>query len=180
MSPSDRSSAAGYRLSRVYVAEQEYRLVEPDGLRKAADLDDREITFSWDWRPISRRRFEVLIEVIVQPTTLAPETARVRVIGVFEAEEGDLAVPFTDFVKIHASAILFPYAREVVSTVTGRGPHGAFHMNPINLPKMFEEIELAGSSGNEFLHLNPDIARDFELLSPSEPKPTRLTRSSTA
>lgn len=154
---------AGYRIERVYVAEQEYKLLIEENLPEADDPANRLVNFGWDWKPVSPRAFEVVIDVSVDPTKEAPERMSVRLVGVFRASEGQLSVPFVDFVRGHAPAILFPFAREVISTMSGRGPHGAFHVNPLNVAALSKQFDLARTTGSAFLDANPDIAKDFGL-----------------
>lgn len=163
---------AGYKVERIYVAEQHYELVDPASVPSAAP-GDRTISLGWDWRPIGPRRFEVMLEVDVAPDQETPDHAQVRLAGVFEAEQGRLSVPFATFIRENAVAILFPYAREVVSTMTGRGPHGSFHLNPINVVALLAEARISDTSGAKLLAQNPERAADFglslELPAPSPP-----------
>jgi preprotein translocase subunit SecB len=158
-----KARSAGYRLERVYVAEQAYRLVDPEPLRESKSPADRKITFLWDWRPLAPRRFEVILEMQTEPIKQAPEVAQVRFLGVFEADEGELSVPFHQFIRVHAPAILFPFAREVISTMTGRGPHGAFHLNPLNIAALISHDDLVRTTGYQYLQADPKTASDFGL-----------------
>jgi preprotein translocase subunit SecB len=154
---------AGYRLERVHVAEQEYRLVVDENLPELDDPNDREVNFGWDWRPLGPRRFEVVIEINCGPVDGAPEIARVRLFGVFEAVGDVPTVSFAEFIRANAPAILFPYAREVISTMTGRGPHGTFHLNPLNVAALIGKFDIEKTSGARFLAENPAIAESFGL-----------------
>lgn len=163
---------AGYRLERLYVAEQEYKIVADEGLVEGTDPADRVVNFGWDWRPVSSRVFEVVIDISIDPIKEAPERMSVRLIGVFAASQGKLSIAFTDFLKANAPAILFPYAREVISTMSGRGPHGAFHVHPLNVASLSADFDIARTTGSAFLDANPDIAADFGLSYRLEPSAT--------
>jgi preprotein translocase subunit SecB len=154
---------AGYRLERVHVSEQEYRTIAADNLPEVDDASDRPVNFGWDWRPIGPRRFEVVIEIKCDPVDEAPEIARVRLFGVFEAVGEVPSVSFGEFIRGNAPAILFPYAREVISTMTGRGPHGTFHLNPLNVAALIAGFDMEKTSGAKFLADNPAIAESFGL-----------------
>lgn len=154
---------SGYTLEKVYVAEQQYRLIPGVELPESADSEDRNVDFGWDWRPVSSRRFEVVIEVNVAPAASVPEQMSVRLMGVFKAEDGPLSIAFADFLQGNAPAILFPFAREVISTMSGRGPYGAFHLNPLNVRALLSDFDISQTTGVEFLNSRPDLAADFGL-----------------
>lgn len=163
MDSTRKKSGSGYRLERVYVAEQEYRVEPPDALPEASDPDDRVIAFGWDWRPLGPRKFEVVLEVRVDPVKEAPERARARLLGVFEAVGEELSIPFTDFIRFNAPAILFPFAREVISTMTGRGPFGTFHLDPLNVAALLGKADLRQTTGARLLAANTEMAASFGL-----------------
>jgi preprotein translocase subunit SecB len=169
-----KAKRSGYKIERVYVAEQEYRVTDPDAREESAASDTREVAFGWDWRPLGPRRFEVVIEVSVEPSKDAPEVARVRLFGLFAAGSGELTIPFRDFVRHNAPAILFPYAREVVSTMTGRGPYGAFHIDPLNVREMTGGTTIDQTLGYKYLVDHPDVAATFGLYAVAD-NPTPST-----
>lgn len=158
---------SGYRLERVYVAQQEYRVLDVDELSDTVGAE-REVSFGWDWRALGPRRFEVLIEVSVDPSRESPELANVRLFGVFSAGKPKLSIAFKDFVGTNAPAILFPYAREIISTMTGRGPFGAFHIEPLNIRAITGAVRLDETSGHEYLRAHPEEAANFELYDVDE------------
>jgi preprotein translocase subunit SecB len=156
--------SAGYRLERVYVSQQDYAVVEATDVPEGTDPQNRPVQFGWDWRPISPKRFEVVIDVRVGPTKATPEKAFVRLLGIFQAPESeDPGLPFLVFVRQNGPAILFPYAREVVSTMTGRGPYGSFHINPINVVALLAKVPMADTTGYRFLEENAAVAETFGL-----------------
>ena len=157
------SGNAGYRLERIHVAEQAYASAVRDDIRETDDHADRMVQFGWDWRPLTERRFEVVLEISCHPIKVAPESARVRLFGVFSADPGVPSIPFASFVRVNALAILFPYAREVISTMTGRGPYGAFHLNPVNVQTLAEELDIEDTTGAAFFREHPDMAEAFGL-----------------
>lgn len=159
---------AGYRLERIYVAEQHYEQVAADGSREATTLEDRNVGFKWDWRPLGPRRFEVLLELQLESTLNAPEQARVRVTGIFEAVGEAQSIEFVHFLRTNAPAILFPFGREVLSTMTGRGLYGAFHLNPVNIAALLADFDFSQTTGYQYLESNPAIAETFGLSFKSE------------
>ena len=165
----NRDVRSGYHVERVYVGSQEYRLVDPESARDVASSDDRNVDFGWDWRPVGARKFEVIVDLEVEPTKQAPEKAQVRLIGLFEAAEGEPSIKFSDFVKLNASAILFPFAREVISAMTGRGPYGAFHVHPLNLVALLKDTPIENTTGWKYLEENPAVAKNFGLQHHRDP-----------
>lgn len=163
--------SAGYKIEKVFVADQEYRIVSTEGFDEIEAVPERVVNFGWDWRPVSSRRFEVVIEVSIDPVRSAPERVSVRVVGLFYAEEGQLSISFPDFVQVNAPAILFPFAREAISSTSGRGPYGAFHLNPLNVRTLMKGFALEKSSGYELMQHNEELARDFGLALTNEPIP---------
>jgi preprotein translocase subunit SecB len=153
----------GYRLERIYVSNQSYSLEDVKDAPKTPAAE-RDVHVGWDWRPIGRRRFEVIIDIAVDPNTSAPEKLHVRLLGIFQAPDvEDPQLPFINFVRQNAPAILFPYAREVVSTMTGRGPYGSFHINPINVVAILGSVPIAKTTGYQFLESNASVAEEFAL-----------------
>lgn len=157
------SVGAGYRIERIYVAEQHYEQVNPAGLRESESTEDRGIGVRWDWRPLGPRRFEVLIELTLEAVSAAPEEARVRILGIFEALENAQSVSFVDFLRTNAPAILFPFGREVLSTMTGRGFYGTCHLNPINVLALLKDFDFSTTTGFQYLEANPEVAENFGL-----------------
>lgn len=47
-----------------------------------------------------------------------------------------------EFIRVRSHLILFPYVRELVSSVTGRGVYGGLYLNPVVLPPMMEAEEM--------------------------------------
>lgn len=163
-----KDARAGYRIERIYVAEQEYKSTDSDDASAADQEEEREVDFGWDWRPVGPRRFEVAIKVSVAPVSWSPDEAKVSVMATFTAAHGDLSVSFEQFIKQHAPAILFPFAREVISAMTGRGPHGAYHVHPINVVQLLDDAELANTAGHKFLLAHQDLIEDFGLYDPRQ------------
>ena len=166
---------AGYKLERIYVVEQGYHLRDAASVEASQSAAEREVSFGWDWRPLGPLRFEVVIDIDLHPTKDAPEDVNVRLLGVFSARQPEeLSIPFTEFVRYNAPAILFPYAREVLSTMTGRGPFGAFHVDPVNVRILAGDMDVTQTTGYRFLVEHPDTAATFGLPYTPTPVPAQL------
>lgn len=64
--------------------------------------------------------------------------------AVFKRAPGVTKEQLAEFLRTRSQHVLFPYVREVVSSITGRGITGALYLNPIVLePFMTQEEMLA-------------------------------------
>jgi preprotein translocase subunit SecB len=152
---------SGYSLERVFSQEQHFEgLTAPIGLSEGASSN---INFGWDWQLQGDDRFVVLITLKVEPTLQRPERVSVTMAGVFHRVGEQQSVPFDAFVLTHAPSILLPYAREAISSLTGRGLNGALHLPPINVMALMKEMNPQVSTGNEQLLAHPEIARRLGL-----------------
>ncbi len=148
---------SGYNLERVFSHEQHF-----EGLASHEGLPENtlsNVNFGWDWRVQGDDRFVVVITLTVQPTRQRPESVSVTMAGVFHRVGEEQSVPFDTFVFTHAPSILLPYAREAISSLTGRGLNGALQLPPINVIALMKEMNPQLSTGNEQLLARPDVAR---------------------
>ncbi len=76
-------------------------------------------------------------------------------------EKGLASLSLQSFVQTAAPAILFPYAREIISALTGRGPYGAYYLPSINVAKLMQGYDFDSTSGAEELRDDPELARIF-------------------
>jgi len=146
MTERKQAQTSGFRLRRVYAMEQVYELLDVDAIEEGGP-EERDIGFGWDWRVVGERAFEVLIALTVRGNKSAPEEVRLVLIGAFEVSGNTTTVTISDFVQKMAPAILFPYAREIVSSLTGRGPYGTFHLPAMNVLKLMEDKDYSKSTG---------------------------------
>jgi len=154
---------AGYSIERIFAATQDYALVTDDERELASPSDVRGVEFGWDWRPSGPRRFEVIVDLAIAPSKTIPERAKVRVVGVFQAVADSPSICFRDFARNNAAAILFPYAREIVSAMTGRGIYGTYHVAPINVIGLLMDVPFESTTGFESLKDDRAAREDFGL-----------------
>ena len=154
---------AGYSIERIFAATQEYALVSEENTEASSPSDVRGVEFGWDWRPSGTRKFEVIIDLSIAPSKAIPERAKVRVVGVFQAVGESPSICFRDFARNNASAILFPYAREIVSAMTGRGIYGAYHVAPINILGLLKDVPFESTTGFESLKDDSAARENFGL-----------------
>ncbi|MCC6649885.1 MAG: protein-export chaperone SecB [Candidatus Eisenbacteria bacterium] len=144
MSQNDPVPPSGFGLERVCFIEQHLRLVE-----QVDDLPDADpnVQFGWDWRITGDRQFEVILQVQTSPTRRRPEEAAVLLTGQFVARGEGLSVPVVAFVSAQAPAILLPWARECISSLTGRGFFGQFMLPPLNVLTLMSNVDKAAATG---------------------------------
>ena len=132
---------SGYAIEKVYSSELVFRDERPK------ESAEREIGFAWDWRMRGEDHFEVRIILSVGPTTERDEFVRVDVIGRFRRLGTEPTLPLEDFVRLQAPAILLPYARQLVSLLTGHGFFGSLYLPPLNVTRLMRGIDPAGAEG---------------------------------
>jgi preprotein translocase subunit SecB len=170
---------SGYNLELVFSGEQHFEgMTNYEGLPDAAAPS---VNFGWDWQIQGDDRFVVIITLSVEPTRQRPERATVNMAGVFHPVGEKQTVPFQEFVFTHAPTILLPYAREAISSLTGRGLYGALHLPPINVMALMKQMNPQVSTGNEQLLARPGAAQRLGIGAGVSVKPRkRVTDESPA
>lgn len=121
---------SGYAILKVYSTKM---VLEPkDPAEDVADHDA--LQFGWDWRWLNDGAFEVRITVGIEPSTARHQFAMVSVVGRFR-QMGDPVVGalIDQFVRLQAVAILLPYARQFLSSLTANSLHGVYYLPTINV-----------------------------------------------
>jgi len=160
MSSPDRVPGAGYRLDKVSALELVYRVVPPEEV--TVDAEQRETTLYWDWRITEDHAFEVFMRGRVAGNSSAFEEVEVSLLGEFSFKPSP-SVSLDTFVRVHAPAILLPYIRETIGSLTGRGPFGAFHFPAINVVELGKSYDFAKSTGAAQLREDPALAERLGL-----------------
>jgi preprotein translocase subunit SecB len=62
----------------------------------------------------------------------------VNILGIFE-EQKDSAISLKSFSEIQAPALLFPYLREAITSITARSPMGPLILPPTNVLALIKE-----------------------------------------
>jgi preprotein translocase subunit SecB len=88
----------------------------------------------------------------------------VTVVGVFEPMETGANMDLTQFALTNGAALLYPFAREVVANITGRGRFGPIWLNPFNMYAMFqtgaEQANAAGAAAKRGTKKRPVKSRN--------------------
>ena len=149
---------SGLRIKKIAAMEQHCESFDP------GDVEEQEAVghVMWDWSVQDDRTFGVALGVVISATKARPEELRVLMTGTFEIK-GDERLPLSlkSFVEVGAPTILVPYIREAISSMTGRGPHGAFHLEPMNVRTLLAGTEAEEATGVDQLKEYPEFAKFF-------------------
>jgi len=132
------ATQAAYAFVGYYFVEQSQQLL----LGKKLQTGDRPVEILWDWRRVSERGFEVKLGVNVEAAKEIPERLNVVLVGRFSCVGPGTTSESEEFASINAVAILLPYVREALSSLSGRGPFGAYVLQPINVVEMAKSFDL--------------------------------------
>jgi preprotein translocase subunit SecB len=161
MSPNANVPLAGFQLTKLFFVEQTYTAINDEEVE--APKDERVVQVGWNWRIRAAREFEVALTVEIEPSRICPDHAKVTAIGMFKAGAEPLSVPFSDFVRQNSVAILIPYAREALTSLTARGLTGAFYLSPMNAVLLAKNFDPADTDGARQLTEGGDLAANFGL-----------------
>lgn len=132
----------GYSIVIVYTPTVELHMTSPD---KAVDAAD--VQFGWDWRRGDEDIFEVQIRLSMEPVKSRPYKANVVTVGRFRQTDENPSVSVEDFVALQAPAVILPYARQCLASLTAGTPFGAFHLPLINTSELMERFDLNAATG---------------------------------
>jgi preprotein translocase subunit SecB len=125
------TAGSGYALQMIFLPAQHYELLEDSS--EYEDAPVAPIRYGTNWRRIDEENIEIAIRVEIKPTRRRTEYVGVTVVGRFQLLGEALSLPVESFARGNAPAILFPYAREAISGLTGQGPFSAVLLPPMNL-----------------------------------------------
>lgn len=143
MTDSGKLPTSGYNFERVYTNHQSSRAVA-----KSSDLaPEPSLFFGWDWRRLSEGHFEVTVQLGIDPSAQRPEEIRVTLSGRFSPTGIAQEVPLESFVRFHAPAILMPFVRDAVASLTTRGFFGQLLLPPMNVQLLMESQDPEKTTG---------------------------------
>lgn len=148
---------SGYILQQVYANNLEFIGVPADDLK----ADQPDITVEWDWDTADEGAFRVTLGINVQPSRDRPESVRARLHAVFQCVGEHQSLPLLDFVHDNAPALLVPFVREAIASLTSRGLHGALLLPPVNMVAVMQNMDPMSATGVRQLAERPDLARAF-------------------
>lgn len=132
---------SGYAIEKVYATDLELKRQKPDSGEAGWGFG-----YSWDWRQ-SKDRIEVALEVKVGPSDDRAESLHARVVGRFRQTTEKPNVAIENFVQLQAVAILMPYVRQALSTLTLMSYHGVFHLPSINVAALMADYDKTKATG---------------------------------
>lgn len=155
---SDTVAVDGYRLQAVIAQE-----LHLEGIGQSDSLPDSSaLDFGWEWKAHSETNFDVILTAEAEPCKPRPERLRVLIFGRF-SRTGQPVPDFPTFIKLNAVAILFPYLREAISSLTGKGGVGPFYLDPINVERLASSIQIETTYGAAELLKQPELAAAYGI-----------------
>lgn len=137
-------SPLGIRLYGIALRHLTYEEVTPPISPTEAGEGDTDVALDAEVSLLSDTRAQLTYSIVVTPDpTRRPIKVTARVSGIFEAAEGTPVRDLLAFASDAGGRILFPYAREAVSAVTGRGIYGPVFLDPVALQPMISADEVA-------------------------------------
>lgn len=155
-----KASQAGYRLESVYAIKQAYEVVPTSDDTPDEDAD---LGFGWDWRFAGEDVFEVAITISIGPSKARPETVELSLVGAFCYGESTDAhsIDLRKFVRVNAVTTLIIFAREIVASVSSRGPYGPLYLPHLIVFDLMKEFDPAAATGMQMLRQDPELRRRF-------------------
>ncbi len=172
---------AGYTPLRMFTAQQSYRIVPAGEIDEG--MGDRLSSYFWDWRPSGKREFYIFLAIKLHASKDIPEEVEAMLIGDFRVDDGEPAVPFDKFAFELAPTLMFPYLREVISSLTVRGLRSdPYYLPPFDIREVLAaEYSFDKSAGIQILRDDKQVAEQFDFPVPGvPPKKKRIPKKSAA
>ena len=154
MSETKNSTESGITLERLFAEELQFTGHPVDDSMPESEA---RLEIGWDWAIEAADQFSVHLKFRVLPTKARPETVAVALAAGF-IRRGETTVPLLDFVSKHGPALMMPFVREIISSLTSRGLHGALLLPPFNVLAMMRNIDLNAAEGMRQLQSDADLA----------------------
>lgn len=160
--PQAASHLTSYTLDRVYANRISLLVVAPSTSLKAGEPV---LTIGWDWRILGADLFDVSLTVGLDPTPERLERVEFAVSGRFRLGDKPFSLPFKDFLRFNGPALLMPYARQILGTITAQGFYGPYYIQPINVVELMRQKNLDDTTGMRQIREREDIGVSFKLAS---------------
>jgi preprotein translocase subunit SecB len=169
MSERRQSPLTGYALLNVYTTLLELR---QESAAEGSNATDAAVSFAWDWRVLPKGVFEVRIHITVAPSSERHEHMAIHLVGRFQ-QVGEPSVQLEDFVRLQAVAILMPYVRQCLSSLTLNSAYGAYYLPPINVMELMKGIDSGKTTGARQLATMDASAQRAPVSARLRPKAAR-------
>lgn len=136
------STQTGFVLERVYHSRQ-LCVAEAPATEAAPTASEPEFNIGWDWRRLDTQTFEVAVTITMVPHPTRHERIEVTSVGRFTQSGEPAPLTVEQFAQVHATAILFPYARSVVTTLTGAGTVAPLLLPLLNIIEVAKQFDPA-------------------------------------
>lgn len=161
MSTEPQSSESGFSLEHIFFSTLRFEGVTTAPAEKSAD--DEGFLVGWDWQILGERRFEVMFGLSFNPTAERPERVKVVAHGRFLVTNPSTELPVPRFASHHAPAILFPFLREAISSLTSKGAIGPLLLDPLNISAVMGDLDPMRSTAGETLRTTPAVGGDYGI-----------------
>lgn len=152
----EADAQTGYDLTGVYGLEQHYDVLDSEDVE-----EERQTRISWDWQVTGEASFAVYLALIVIGPKTAPERVRVAYVASFEFSGSSPTLDLQNFVVFSASALLIPYLREAISSLSSDGPFGQMNLSPVNVQALMDFVDFEQSTGYQQLAEDPEMAETY-------------------
>ena len=133
--------ASGYTIEKVYSTHQSLATQHGDYSREG------NINIAWDWWRIDESLFEVSLTVSIEPGKSRAERLEATVIARFKQAGNQPSVAREEFVRLQAPAILLPYVRETLSSLSSHGFFGPYYLPSINVYNLMQGFNASIATG---------------------------------
>lgn len=136
---------SGYVIERIYTLHQLLEHKDPDEPATHGLVD-----IGWDWRLVldaDAPTFEVRLTATIEPSEERDDFIAASVVGQFRQAVETPVVPLLDFVRLQGPAILLPYVRQVLSSLTSVSYYGTYYLPPVNVQSLMADFDPEKTSG---------------------------------
>ncbi|MEE8551492.1 MAG: protein-export chaperone SecB [Gemmatimonadota bacterium] len=136
--------STGYALEKIHTVRADYRPALEEEWDSHAE---REISFLWDWRVTDDTNFSVVLGARIGPSETERDKIEAVVVGNFEIMGDVQSVDLRRFVELNAPALIMPYLRQALTSLSDQGPFGAFYLPPVNVKTLSEDFDTEAATG---------------------------------
>jgi preprotein translocase subunit SecB len=133
----DPNRHPGLQLSQIFLRQAHFEhAVEPLGIPAVATTEATiSITFNVTelTTDAGKQAMSVLLRARSTPGFDHPYRIDVMMQGIIEPIEGEENFPVADYARVAGATLLFPFLREAVANITGRGRVGPLWLKPFNV-----------------------------------------------
>lgn len=125
----DKSKDPGIKFERVFLSKLKYELPEVDPCK-----------FKYDVRLENKQKIDngtLIYSLVVK----LYDRFEFELTGIFTSIEGAENLPLEKFAAVNAPALLMPFAREIISSITSRTPLPHLLLPPINILALSKKPE---------------------------------------